>query len=93
MLFNFQKKDLVLHSLVRTWVTISVGMLERIWSDAENKWAQLSRTCYDIVSKHSLKIYTNLLDSNILGDTTVPLLRCFSFISKLKVADLKTNGQ
>ena len=48
---------------------------------------------YDIVRIHSLTIYTNLIGYNIVGDTKVPLLRCFSFISKLKSGDIITTGQ
>ena len=48
---------------------------------------------YDIVRIHSLMIYTNLIEYNIVGDTKVPLLRCFRFISKLKSGDIITTGQ
>ena len=37
---------------------------------------------YDIVRIHSLIIYTDLIEYKIAGDTKVPLLRCFPFISK-----------
>ena len=36
---------------------------------------------YDIVQKHSFMIYTDVIEYNIFGDTKVPLLRCFPFIS------------
>ena len=39
---------------------------------------------YDIVRIHSLMIYSEIVDYNIVRDTTAPLLRCFPFISKLK---------
>ena len=42
---------------------------------------------------HSLMIYTDLIEYNIVGDTKAPLLRCFLFISKLKSGDIKTTGQ
>ena len=48
---------------------------------------------YDIVRIHSLMIYTDLVEYNIVGDTKAPLLRCFPFISKLKSGDIKTTGQ
>ena len=48
---------------------------------------------YDIVRLHSLMIYTDLIEYNIVGDTKVPLLRCFPFISKLKFGDIITTGQ
>ena len=34
---------------------------------------------YDIVLIHSLMIYTDLIEYNIVGDTKAPLLRCFLF--------------
>ena len=48
---------------------------------------------YDIVRIHSLMLYTDLIEYNIVGDTKVPLLRCFLFISKLKSGDIITTGQ
>ena len=48
---------------------------------------------YDIVRIHSLMIYTDLIEYNIVGDTKVPLLRCFLFISQLKSGDFITTGQ
>ena len=48
---------------------------------------------YDIVRIHSLRIYTDLIEYNIVGDTKVPLLRCFLFTSKLKSGDFITTGQ
>ena len=48
---------------------------------------------YDIVRIHSLMIYTDLVEYNIVGDTKSPLLRCFPFIAKLKGGDIITTGQ
>ena len=48
---------------------------------------------YDIVRIHSLMIYSDLVEYSIVGDTKAPLLRCFSFISKLKGGDIITTGQ
>ena len=48
---------------------------------------------YDIVRIHSLMIYSNLVEHNIVGDTKTLLLRCFPFISKLKGGDIITTGQ
>ena len=42
---------------------------------------------YDIVRIYSLMIYTDIVEYNFVGDTKAPLLRCFSFISKLKSGD------
>ena len=48
---------------------------------------------HDIVRIHSLMIYSVIVEYNIVGDTKAPLLRCFSFISKLKGGDIITTGQ
>ena len=48
---------------------------------------------YDIVRIHSLMIYTDIVECNIVGDTNAPLLRCFPFISKLKSGYIITTGQ
>ena len=48
---------------------------------------------YDIVRIHSLMIYSDLVEYNIVGDTKAPLLRCFPFISKLNGGDVTTTGQ
>ena len=48
---------------------------------------------YDIVRIHSLIIYTDLIEYNIVGDTKAPLLRCFPFISKVNSGDIITTGQ
>ena len=44
---------------------------------------------YDIVRIHSLMIYSNLVEYNIVGDTKNSLLRCYD-ISKLKGGDIIT---
>ena len=46
-----------------------------------------------IVRLHSLMIYSDLVEYDIAGDTKAPLLRCFPFISKVKVGDIITTGQ
>ena len=48
---------------------------------------------YDIVRIHSLMIYTDTVEYNIVGDTKAPLLGCFLFISKLKSGDIITTVQ
>ena len=48
---------------------------------------------YDIVRIHSLMVYTDIVDYNIVGDTKAALLRCFPFISRLKSGDIITTGQ
>ena len=47
----------------------------------------------NIVRIHSLTIYTDLLEYNIVGDTKTPLLCCFLSISKLKAGDIIITGQ
>ena len=48
---------------------------------------------YDIVRIHSLMIYSDLVEYNVVGDIKAPLLRCFPFISKLMGEDIITTGQ
>ena len=48
---------------------------------------------YHIVRIHSLMIYTDIVEYNIFGDTKALLLRCFSFIFKLKSGDINTTGK
>ena len=48
---------------------------------------------YDIVRINSLKIYTDLIEYNIVGDTKTALLRWFPFIWKFKSGDTITTGQ
>ena len=48
---------------------------------------------YDIVRIHSLMIYSDIVECNIVGDTKAPMLRCFPFISTLKGGDIITTGQ
>ena len=48
---------------------------------------------YDIVRIHSLMIYTDLIEYNIVRYTKAPMLRCFPFISKLKFGNIITTGQ
>ena len=48
---------------------------------------------YDIVRIHSLMIYKDLVDYNIVGNTKAPSLGCSLFISKLKAGYLLTTGQ
>ena len=48
---------------------------------------------YELVLIHSLMIYSNLVEYNVVGDTKAPLLRYFPFIAKLKGGDIITTGQ
>ena len=48
---------------------------------------------YDIFRVHSLMIYNDMVEYNIVGDKKEPLLRCFPLISKLKGGDIITTGQ
>ena len=45
---------------------------------------------YECVHRHSLMIYTHLIGYKNVRDTHAPLLRCFSFNSKLRAADYWT---
>ena len=56
----------------------------------QRKGLQKPEFACDNVRIHSLTIYTNLTEYNIVGKTKALLLRCFLFISKLKARDIKT---
>ena len=68
-------------------VRIHLGILMRGKGSHEPTFA-----C-DIVRIHSLMIYTDNVEYNIVEDTKASLLRCFPFISKLKSGDIITTGQ
>ena len=57
------------------------------------KGPQKPELAYDSVRIHPLMVYTDLIEYNIIGGTKAPLLRCFPFISKLKVGYIITTGQ
>ena len=57
------------------------------------KGCHASEFAYDIVRIHSLIIYSDLVEYNVVGDTEAPLLRCFPFMSELKGGDIITTGQ
>ena len=48
---------------------------------------------YDIVRIHSLMIYSDLVEYNLVADTKALLLRCFLFISRVMGEDIITTGQ
>ena len=48
---------------------------------------------YDIVCIHSLMIYSDLVEYNIVEDTKTPLRRCFPIISKQMGGEIVTTGQ
>ena len=68
-------------------VRIDLGRLMREKGPHEPTFAD------DIVRIHSLMIYTDIVESNIVGDTKAQLLRWFPFISKLKSGDIITTEQ
>ena len=48
---------------------------------------------YDIVRIHTLMIYSDIVEYNIVVDTKAALLRCNPFISKVKNGGIITTGQ
>ena len=48
---------------------------------------------YDIVRKHTLMIYSDIVECNIVGDTKAAFLRCIPFTSKVKNGDIISTGQ
>ena len=48
---------------------------------------------YDIVRIHNLKIYSDIVEYNIVSDTKTALLRCIPLVSKTKNGDITSTGQ
>ena len=48
---------------------------------------------YDIVRIHTLMIYCDIVECNIVGVTKAALLLCIPFISKVKNGDIISTGQ
>ena len=48
---------------------------------------------YDIVRIHTLMIYSDIVEYNIVGDTKAALLRCIPFISEIENGDIISTGQ
>ena len=47
----------------------------------KGKGPQYPQYSYDIIRIHSLMIYSDIIEYNIVGDTKTSLLRCIPFIS------------
>ena len=93
--FTLEMKHPVLPSLVRIWDTNSevILVMNKFGVMLRGKGPHKPEFAYDIVRIHSLMIYTDLIEYNIVGDTKSPLLRCFPFFSKHKSGDIITTGQ
>ena len=48
---------------------------------------------HDIIIVFSLMKYSDITKYNKVGDSETPLLRCFSFLSKIKIDDIISTGQ
>ena len=51
------------------------------------------KLAYDLVRIHSLMVYADLIEYNIVCDSNPSLLNCDLFISKLEAGDSITTGQ
>ena len=49
--------------------------------------------CYDFIRIHSSMIYSDFIEYKKVGDTKTPLLRCNSFISKVKTGNITSRVQ
>ena len=54
----------------------------------KRKGPQYPQYSYDIIRVHSLMIYSDIIEYNIVVDIKFPLLRCISFISKVKSGEI-----
>ena len=50
----------------------------------KGKGSQYPQYSHDIKWKHSLMIYIDIIEYNIVGDAKTPIVRCIPFISKVK---------
>ena len=57
------------------------------------KGAHKTEFAYELVHIHSLMIYTDLIEYNVVGDTKAQLVRCFFLILKSKTEHIITTGQ
>ena len=48
---------------------------------------------YEIVRIHTLLIYSDIVEYNIVGNTKTAFLRCIPFISKVKNGGIISTGQ
>ena len=92
--FTLQMKNSVLHFLVRIWDTFSrSNVVTEFGVMLRRKGPHKPEFAYDIIRIHSLMIYIELIEYNIVGNTKAPLLLCFPFISKLNSGDIITTEQ
>ena len=59
----------------------------------KEKGPHYPQSSYDIIRIHSLMIYSDIIEYNIVGDTKTSFLRCIPFISKVKSGDITSTGQ
>ena len=59
----------------------------------KGKGSHYPQYSYDNIRIHSLMIYSDIIECNIVGDTKTPLLRCIPFISKVKSGDIISTAQ
>ena len=59
----------------------------------KGKGPHYPRYSYDIIRTHSLMVYSDITEKNIVGDTKTPLLRCIPFISTVKNGDIISTGR
>ena len=82
-----QKNEIYLANEGSGLAFFSTGLGHLFGSNVGNEFSVMLRGkgphkpefAYDIVRIHSLMIYTDLIEYNIVGDTKAPLLRCFPF--------------
>ena len=91
--FTLQMKDLMWHSVKRTWDTFSASKVDNeLGVLLGRKGPHKTQVAHKIVHIYSLMIYTNLIEYTIDGDTKARLLRCLPFFPNLKAGDIITAG-
>ena len=85
-----RKWTMVLNFLLHIWDTFSVvNVANEIRVMLRVKGLHTPEVAHDIVRIHSLMIYTDLIEYNIVGDTKAPMFRCFPFFQISRLATLQ----
>ena len=59
----------------------------------KQKGSHYPQFSYDIMKIHSSMTFSDIIEYKTVGDTKIPLLRCFPFVSKIKSGDIISTEQ
>ena len=90
---TLQRKDVVSHSLGKTWITFSEALLAKNLQPCWQEEGFMNQNLLATLNAYTLMTYTDMIPYNIVGAEKTPLLRCFLFIPELKLRDFITTEQ